>query len=174
MTSVTQKAREAQFSQFSDDDVEGKRLVSAIYDGVDAMDDNQKTLLIRNALSLAHNAVVQAANGDPASAAFSAMTTGGLLAIAGYANETIREAAGQTSTGDVAVEDVIDNFRLLVRTMAESQMTDEQKATAEDARRRIEAGEDPQKVLADVMRREKAGAGAAPTTDNEESHGLYL
>ena len=139
--SVRNDARAAQFAGLPEDMVER---VGKVYDLSDALSEPQKRVLIHEALGMTHSLFRQLANGGGLDGA--CLLGAGLVALAGYANETIRDDLGETSTGDKAVDEVIESFRQAVAHMATAGMDPERveglKNVAARAAERMAKGED--------------------------------
>ena len=189
MTTVQDAAREAQTKHFEEmgADEEMKRITTAIYDGVDSMSDEQKRIMVRDALSTAHQSIGAIVEHPDAAGGF-AMLAGGLIAVAGYANESMREAAEETSLGDKKVTEVIDLFKSLVQRAATAEMSPEHREAVQRIGERVKArvgqtGEDFDTVLRDEYQKAVAagevpqqGQPQAPAQQatEDESYGLYL
>lgn len=181
------RAAQAAFLEASGD-AELTKLTFDLYDSVDNLDDNQRSLLVSVFLSKVHDFLLSA---EGAMAGYATS----LVAIAGYANQINYEAAGNTATGDRAVDAVTEKVQATLRQAALSGLSDEDKARAqaigEEIRARVEAGEDPVAVHEDVKARVMAmrdhpsngpgadastlGAATASADDSDDRPiGMYL
>lgn len=185
--SVRDEVREAQTSQFEamGETSEVKAKTVAIYDGVDALNQHQKRLLIRDALGMAHRTLQETVNTPEATAGF-VMLAAGLVALAGYANESMREDLGETSTGDSMVDKVLGDFRSLVKEAASNGMSSEQRERVAQVAERVNAhmAEHPEADFDSVLRSEyekfreefpEFEPMSAKASDEETpGYGLYL
>lgn len=156
-----------------------KALADDAYAQISELTLDQKHILIGTTLQKAL-AVLSEDNGHGGVDGSNVAIGMGLLGIAGYTNETIRNDNGFTSTGDKAVDKVIATYRDLLRETALANMDEDQRAMAEEAQRRVQAGEDPISVVREVTGnpsftpRGRAEEPTGPTSEPEPSYGLYL
>jgi len=147
---IREKARQAQINSFVGTPLEGDPKVAAItsriYDGVDAMTQDQRYLLVSGVIGLVKGSLKSMSqHPHPEHVRGLSLVSNALLAVAAYAVETEREALGSTSTGDIAVDDVLEAVRDLLDQAAESSMTDEERELGERinaaVQARVQAGE---------------------------------
>lgn len=186
--SIAEQARAAQERQFTEDnaDEELRALTKKVYDQIDALDDPCKRLLIGDTLSMVHSALTHMAERDHNPYASSLL---GLLALGGYANETIREEAGDTATGDRRVSEVLDTFKSLVSAAAQQSLSPQQRQDMNELTRRVrerieKTGEDPDKALAEEVKNfpdfQPVSADGQPqttersATEPDQGYGMYL
>lgn len=189
MTSNTmhQKAREAQSEAMlkMGAPAETVERVNAIYDGMDEMNHEQKTLLVTTVVSGLSTLLKQMAGqaDNPMIDAFAELGHG-LLAMAGYVNESMREEAGYTSTGDSKVDNLLADFQSLIQERSEAGFSPEEKALAEPIKARLEQRLAEGMPVGEAMRRAHEELTEARThleapaakTSEEASpgYGLYL
>lgn len=185
MESITQRARAEQQKHFEEHPEMANGEVAAItarlYDGVDAMSADQRSLLAREVLGRLHSLVFAMAEQFPQTSGI-AQVASALTGIGGYAVESQREKDGLTSTSDRAVEAVLDDVRELLRASAVAQWggdPDQMNAITEKVQQRVAAGESFDAVVADEMN--KAGLGEhvpakmrATGQEARPDDGLYL
>lgn len=184
--SIKEQARESQrqeLAKHSDKSTEAlEALALGIYDQIDALDPERRTILSRDILrkmaSVTHDL------DDVTDRAV--LTT--LAGIANYTNEVTREEAGYTSTGDAAVDSIIEDisemFAAQFRAVLGTGVADVVDAAANRVRARVEAGEDFETVAREeeaAMKEALAAAHAAqsekvaaPVAKNDTSTGFYL
>lgn len=191
--SIQTRARNAQAESLGTDNPAVLQAAQDLYDSVDALTPEQKTLLIREALVK----VSQLAEGmketrhEPTRIAYGVLAHG-VIALAGYAIEQFREEQGLDSvTGDKRVDKVLDGVKDLVHLYASAAMSPEESALADEIKTavgaRVEAGEDFEEAMAeelakreDRLRAAMASHGEAPAAKAEEvpsrynGDGLYL
>lgn len=183
--SVKEDVRKHQFEVMDPESDLGKK-TEALYSGIDSMTSEQKTLLISQALGIAHNAVmgIAEAASEPGKVIGYAQFANGLIALAGYTQETLREEAGSTTTGDSKVRGVIEGFRQLCSDIAKADMSPELRAEADALSDRVnarvaETGEDFNEVFNDEFGKvkERLAKHAKPTEATEDhgtGYGMYL
>lgn len=155
--SIKDRAREAQAARLGDDEalIEATQ---ALYDSVDSLTTDQKTLLVREALHKV-SGLIDLMGRAPSAGALAGYAAVGhaITALAGYAIEEFREGEGFTSTGDVKVTKAIDGVKHLLGLYAESQMTPEQRALSQKIKdavdARVEAGEEFDAAMSDELRK---------------------
>lgn len=190
MSTIQERAREAQQKVLSANGSSDTLLVATqdLYDKVDALTPEQKTLLVREALVKA-SSLMEAVAEAPARevrAAYGALGHA-VLAIAGYAIEDYREGLDFNVTGDRRVDTILEGVKDLMHQFAESSMSAEENDLAEEikssVRERVEAGEDFHAVMADEIAKHadeiKAVTGKdteakAEGSDRYSGDGLYL
>lgn len=156
-----------------------RALTKKVYDGIDSLNDERKRLLVGSALAKA-NEVIESATQSREMGPGLLMLARGLIAIAGYTTAGMAEDAGDTSTGDRTVDEILLTFRDLARETAGQHMSPEQRARAEALAERVNArvaaGEDVDAALA-AERAAEAGRQLQTVQTNdkgEEGFGLYL
>lgn len=179
--SVREKAREAQRAEFERNKgilPEGLGdLALGIYDQIDLLDAEKRSLLIQSIF----NKVSGVAHDLDDLTERAVMST--LAGIGAYTNEVGREIACMTSTGDAAVDSIVEDvgqmltmqFKALLGSHAETV-----EAAAERVKQRVAAGEDFEVVAREeeaAMRAaiaERAGSEPVPVAKEDTSTGLYL
>lgn len=151
-----------------------REMTRALYANIDAMNDEQRRLLVAESLAKA-NQTVQQAGSSPAMGAGLLMLASGLIAIAGYTTTIMAEQAGDTSTGDKKVDETLLLFRDLAKETASEHMSPEQRQRAEELAKRVNArvanGEDVESAI----QAEKAAQAEVPVAKTSgEGYGLYL
>ena len=183
--SVQNEAREAQSAVFERDGApaELREATLALYSHIDGLTEPQKNLLIGLTLSNVHRMAGQLADtpDNPTVVQGLSVMMGGLIALAGYANETVRDAHGETATGDKAVDEVFEQFSGIVEKSSRARMTAEDVAEAEALAERVRAecavsGEDHATALGRALAERNASKPQPEKTNDEEGagYGLYL
>ena len=181
--SVKDKAREQQRKEFeAHADIatpELQALTLGIYDQIDVLDAEKRSLLIQAVLGkiggLSHGM------DDPTEKAVFSTLAG----IGNYANEVGREVGGMTSTGDVAVDSIMEDIAAMLKAQFTAVLGDAATIVQDAADRvkaRVEAGEDFERVAREeetAMRKAIAEAKgievpAASDGDDDPLAGLYL
>jgi hypothetical protein len=151
MTSIREQAREQQTEHFGEaGDLASEALQAqtlALSDAIDALSTEQRTLLIGSCAAKL-GAIVRNSLDGPSSMAGSC-----LVGVMNYANETAREDAGYTSTGDRAVDNILVQMHEMVAAqmaaiVGEDRMA-EMDAAAARVKERVAAGEDFDTAAAD-------------------------
>lgn len=98
-------------------DPEFVALVQSVYDDMDALSTEQKTLLVRLVLQGTSAMFQQISESFPDNPILHAYATlaHGLIALGGYTIEAIRDEAEYTATGDSKVQDVLDKFETVMQ-----------------------------------------------------------
>lgn len=195
--SIATEARAAQRKELLDSGA-SPELVEAtdkVYDGLDRLNATQKSLIVQTALSEAHQALVSIVQGEHSGGAMGMLLyVNALVAVAGYANQSLREEREETTTGDAAVTEVIRELRHLVALGAKEGLSDKGRDLLDTLSKRVQArvntnGEDFDAVYADEavkLAKELADSGAdpadygfatsAPTAaaEPDTGYGMYL
>jgi hypothetical protein len=182
--SVKERARESQraeFAQAGDRVPAGlEDLTIGIYDQIDVLDAERRSLLVRDILSRLGGLAKEA--DDPSERAI----FGTMLGIANYTNEVGREIGCMTSTGDVAVDSILADIQEMLTQQFRAMLggaADIVEAAADRVKERVEAGEDFEEVAREEERAmreaiaERAGEQVpvpVAKTDSDASTGLYL
>lgn len=187
---IRERARSAQAEEFLKNGGDEKlvKATSAIYEGIEALSPAQRQVMIETALTKAHEFALHSGHDgsmDPGHAQILA----GLIAMAAYTNELMREDAGNTSTGDKAVDAVMDAYRDMLKNLAyeATGATDEQKAAIEELTAKVQAihaetGEDIESILRregeayrDVLGKNPGDHEEAPAASGRyDDSGMYL
>lgn len=188
--SIKDKAREAQMKSFgAEADERLLGAAKALYDNVDALTPEQKTLLVREALVKVSGLIeaIKDTPHTPTRVAYAALGHA-VVALAGYAIEEYREEQEFNVTGDRRVDAVLDGVKDLISLYAEVTMSPEENALAEEIKNavhaRVEAGEDFEDAMAEELAkredRVRAVTNKVPAAKVEETpsrysgDGLYL
>lgn len=191
MTTVQEAIRKAQTTQFEQDATLPEELKTeslALYDSIDALSPAQKSLLVDNALVCVRTAIeALATSEDPSEVRAMAIAASGFVAVAGYANALVREAAGDTSTGDSKVSAVLAATQSVMRNCAKTGMTEEEveiaKAVGQTVKARVDAGEQFETVLHEEVAKFREAhpdfdiepvAAASAEEDEPPLPGMYL
>ena len=177
------EVRAAQSAEFDgkEGSEEAKAATLALYDAVDALSPEQRSLLVMECSVKIKSAVTTLAK-DPENGIAIAMGTHVLIALVGYVTALGREAEGYTSTGDRKVDAVIESVHDCVTANVLSLMDPDTREKAVAAKAaldaRIEAGEDPQAVYDELVGASghvhTVNAAAPAAVKEEVSTGLYL
>lgn len=180
MTSVKESARAAQMSAIENgnrDALVGAQETLALYDGLDALSPEQRTLFISQALSLSvvtlKEMIDGVANGEPiAATAAYAMILNGLVAMSGYLNAVTREEAEYTVTGDSKVQALLDRLKDAVSASVLSDHTPEEVERVKGVSARVQArmAEDPTLDFATVVAEEAEAAGMGDLVKAANEH----
>lgn len=178
--SIKDRAREAQVAHLGEGSEELIEMTTALYDSVDGLTDEQKTLLVREAIHRASALLDMIAHTDnPGARAGYAAVGHATLAVAGYAIEEYRESQGSTVTGDRKVTEVLDGVKGLLGKFAELSMTPEQRELSERIRKavdlRVQAGEDFDRAMSDELRKNarEVAEVEAPAASQGKEEGRY-
>lgn len=180
---VRERARKAQEAHFAGhDEVDSTEVASAteaLYDKIDALSPEKKSLLITSCLGDLQRILSGADLGS-----VQGMLSTALIGVAGYANESSREAEGWTSTGDIAVDEVLDSVQELLSLSVKAQIGPERLAVMDAAaarvKARVAAGEDFATVVAEEEESLKLDADSVPVAKTDDApdrysgDGLYL
>ena len=155
MTSIAEQARKAQAEHFEENGGDLGALrepTMALYESVDALDADTRSLLTVSALARISDGLRELVTEDSRSHRMALVQ--GLIAfvgIAGYATALNREQAGLTATGDSRVNDVFDKVRELVTASMAAHLPPEVESTVNAMMKRVTAridnGEDPETAL---------------------------
>lgn len=187
MSTIQERARDAQIKALGAHGGNDALLQATkdLYDKVDALSLEQKTLLVREALVKA-SGLLEAIKDAPSREVRNAYGALGhaVLAVAGYAIEDYRENLDFNVTGDRRVDAVIDGVKDLLHQFAASTMSEEENALADTIRdavaARVEAGEDFETVMAEEIKKHGDAIKAVESHKVEETpsrysgDGLYL
>lgn len=195
MTTIREETREAQRAEFEkrNDEraVPDMEATLAIYDYVDALTPDQRSLLVQKLLSGAHQHLSDSAEAadNPLILAGHLQVGSALIALAGYVTASEREDAGWTSTGDKAVTEVLTKFGEVLKAQVQSMLNPEQQKIATEviaaAQARSEKGEKYEDALFDEVEkrrealaaagiREDGSVAAAAPAASTGSFGMYL
>lgn len=175
--SVKDEAREAQRREFAKhpEMAEVEPIALGIYDAIDALDSNQRSLLIKDVLGRIHQVAAQ--TDDLSDRAIISTLAG----IGNYTNEVGRETERWTATGDKAVDEVLDGIHRMLATQFRVMLgdrADEVEAAAQRVKARVEAGEDlvvAAREEEDRLRKSLGESLEAPVASLDRSDtGLYL
>lgn len=191
--SVREEVREAQRRQFEKEGLDPSLGDStyALYDQLDALTPDQRSLVVDNALALVQNIGAELiTTTDDNQRLLLHTSLHALVAVAGYCNNVAREDAGWTSVSDTKVNAALDAIRNLIRETVTAQMPEDMQqmvaAVSEPIKQRVAAGEPYEEVAADEVakyRREhpkpddaNVVPGEVVTTkaDEPEQFGFYL
>lgn len=128
----TEMAREAQSAELADLP-ELREICETLYDNIEALDAQQQALLIRRVLNdvkRASDLILQSTS--EANVMGAASLVGSMVAMAAFANELGREQRGETSTGDIAVEQVMSDFGRLIETSSRVNVPEPQSQAPEE------------------------------------------
>lgn len=144
--SIKNFAREAQAAHLGEGHDDLVSATEALYDSVDSLTEDQRTLLVYEALRRLSGFMESIATSEnPGQRAGFGAVAHAIGALAAYAVQSVREERGFTSTGDAKVNEALDGVRHLLGMFAESQMSPEQRALSEKIRvkvaERVSAGE---------------------------------
>lgn len=188
MSTIQERAREAQAHVLGASGNDALlQATKDLYDKVDALSPEQKTLLVREALVKA-SGLMEAVKDAPSREVRGAYGALGhaVLAIAGYAIENYREGLDFQVTGDRRVDTIIDGVKDLMHQFAASTMSEEENALADTIREavaaRVEAGEDFETVMAEELAKHDGEIKAVTGKDSKveetpsrySGDGLYL
>lgn len=174
--STKQTAREAQMkaAEAAGADPEVLALATSIYDAVDALTPEQRTLAVHEFLGATHFALGQIAAAamteeDREAIVAAAMVATSMLAVAGYANAVHREDDQQSTVEkDSQVNEVLGMFKDMQKAQMMSNLSPETKA-------RLDAGETPEQVMASIKAEfEQQPQAQTPAKEDGPSTGLYL
>lgn len=181
---VKEDVRASQTEQFDRFGEEGKPVLTEVlnlYDKIDALTPDQRSLLAITALGgvSAQLRKMLAHVNDPGSVHGFGTIAVGLCALAGYATEVSREESGATSTGDSRVEDVLEAYADILKAQSRlllpphlAKIGDEVVA---QAHARESRGEDFEEALLDELSKVKLpDAPAAADESTPDGYGLYL
>lgn len=193
--SIRTQVREAQQSHLDNlgDRVspEAKEKTMGMYDAIDTLNAEQRSLLIDKALQGIAMNLLEAGKADhPALAASYLVTARACLAIAGYANSlTAEEHEEWTSTGDKKVFAILEDLADVVRMQGRAALSPEEQNVADEvmakAQSRADAGEDYATALMEEAEKaekewlashpaEGVAAVAASAAADDPGYGLYL
>lgn len=175
MTSTFDQAREAQEQALADSPEFAAR-TKALYGAIEALDWDQRLLLVSQALRMAHGLLEDVHDSQGAGP-----LSNGLIALAGLANQGIREESGSTTTADSKVDAVLDEYRSICRDMALSAIPPEERAQAEqfaaEMKELVQGGLPFEKALDVLAQRHPEMVTEVVETAEKEpepSYGLYL
>lgn len=183
MTNTAERARREQEEHFnahpSMANEEVRRITVELYDSIDALNVDQKSLLGRECLGRLHSLMFQVAEASPAASGAAQVGTA-LVGVGGYAIETAREQAGFTATGDAKVDRIMQLVRDLLAESAKAMMPKEQAAKMDGVKDRVldrvQRGEGFEEAMDDELRKVGITPPAAQTSDSrkEAETGFYL
>lgn len=183
MESITQRARAEQQKHFEEHpemaNTEVATITTRLYDAVDTMTPDQRSLLAREVLGRLHSLVFSMVQQFPQTSGV-AQVASALTGIGGYAVEVQREEDGLTATSDRAVEGIMDDVKALLRASAAAQFgedADKMEAITERVNERVASGEQFDTVVREEL--DKAGLGQPATAqataaEARPDDGLYL
>lgn len=188
MSTIGERAREAQRAHFAEEGDSPESVLATmtldLYDTIDGLSASDRELLIASALQKVHAGIMAVGALGDGEVRGIALGLNALIAIAGYANETNREASGDTRTGDRKVDDVLETVPKMLKAMVRKDMSPEQAAEmdsiAQRVKDRVARGEDFEEVLDEEA--EKIGLKHNHPVDVAESkarsgandYGVYL
>ena len=193
--SVSEDVRAAQRKQFEQDGLPESAAEStfALYDQLDALSSDQRSLVVDHALAMAQNIgqeLITVADENQRLLLHTGLHA--LIAVAGYCNSIAREESNWTSLSDKKVADVLDAVRDLIRETATSALPEDQQeliaAVAPSIKQRVAAGEDYETVAMDEVAKYRKdhprpdgkpaeviqGQVVSSKADTDDAPGFYL
>lgn len=156
MSELTEKSRKAQMEMLPEGPLRDATI--DLYDKVEALNSDQRSLLLGLTVQAVQNGlrdILTEGSVTPRQRA-TIVLLDALVGSALYTSALDREAEGRTTLEDSKVSDVFDAVHNAVREAAGANISPEKRAKIEAAaaelQRRIQAGEDPDKVIAEVAK----------------------